>query len=1595
MSAIEQLLEAGALLTAKQKVNSKEPVDDISARVYSHPGLATPVVRLCADNLAQGDDLAMEFLGFADPEVQGPVAKRRRQALGFPGWALINDPKHAKYALQLVKSMKKAARRAKSKPGHAYEEFSSTCEKLGRSVAHFLPSYWEEVGRIFMEVGSQTFAARAFNKAREAEKVHALKVDEEMRRDAFLEFALAGCLSIKTLSEYGKELAKTQKPKEAWEFFRTLCLRRTLGGVPPYASIRKDLDRLIKNAKLDKEAEHMAFLEEISDAPAMIRAPEGFWESYEHTARELAKKNAKFAGFLLNMVPDWGYWARSTWKWTAFLDKLEVLPNAWETDVPEDARPKDSPAAWFHTRLKRRVPVAAFKLFDRMADRLRADDIPVDLHSGNQIDVDLLDHALESKVPVADPHEHSKFDLSDWAQSVEEMPERPRDPMFVHKDKRFAKLLARAVPKSAGEERFEKHASDKQALKEARREWLTELVNDIDAYAIPYTEEKVEETKSKTFKSTFREFPEPFAKLKAIRLGPVLGRNLRGGLLDEYGWPVLEDAIEKLRPKIGSSVTVCGALPNVIVYHGQKVIVVNRDSVVHECEVPLAKKHVITGIAYIDGRLAVESRDESTYKSATFWVDESKKRFEEASLPNSKHGVMVKLPDGNWFCGGRSCSANDAEPSLSHGEFYYDGERVWAQYYESGSGVYVHAERNPIDGTRGRQTLPSWFEDFIDSGDKLQLNGCELLKLGDYVKDSPLGSRDGMVGWRIKTTGKKKYIAEGVDGRKWEGSASNFMPIGLLDLPGTDEHMLLTGRYWSTGHYYRESILWNEEFNLRLDDNNYTRRGQCDDLPVLWWHMLQVRDLETSKRLRKITDDEAEELLVAAQTDFARKKEKGKAREFTDTEAVMKKLFPKLENEWLTKGLLQLIKTVAEQQDVIEGTVARNDPDAPDPVKVSVSDDIEYPVRAGLNQLNCYFPDRYGRIASHLKALSLCLKGELPDDQTIPLVSADWMKVFEGLQMRVWSAVRKERKKPATWPNFIEHWVVQGIHQLPGKFRWIDGRFSYDVEVPVDFGDRDNDDEREEWVKQCPVWEEQGNKYVFYKFSGPYGKLLEYAPEGKFYKPKCWEDEDRGARVLDFSWPAEELSKVAAAARKHDKVQIERESIEEFAEAVDISFAEAACLWLGSISKEKRTELKLKVKETERAAASMGALPEVFRMRLIDVAFVDPERLWTDTAALMRDVAEEWKKNAPKRLALTAEMRDRLPADKAVLDAMADPENHPMFSTDTKYEIQRVEHSTYHSSFYVVCKNKQAEFRLSDLASMATALLMIDAELPVGDEARAAMPAVRDAMLRTLENPNLLLDCGYASTWEAKVDFAKAVETVFGKTKKDKDGRTHVDDGVLVAMATQSKVRYGLRPSSVKKAADLEEARNKVVATSAAWESSTGSVLFARSDEFKAVCDRIEQTPVPVGQYEANPFHSVPKLVAAVAAKFKVSEEAAGFYLQVLALPEPTTANIKTWNDWKPAAIKKAVAELAKKKLILEAKRARAGRNYFLPGGWQPADRPYLPIEIWKLSMLGIDFGEDLKMPFTRIVCPRPLHQQFEVAWQRVVDGDEPAYEEV
>ncbi|HBN74565.1 MAG TPA: DNA-binding protein, partial [Planctomycetaceae bacterium] len=202
MSVTSIQLEAGGLLPIKSKVDS-DATEEIVARDYRHPALGDrAVVRLTSDRLGEAEDLAMEFLGFESPSISKPIAIQERRSLGFAAWALVNDPDNARYALNLVKRMKAAARKAKSKPGHAWDVYTELAKELGRSVRHFLPPYWEEVGRTYKDLGNQTYAGRALTKSLEAERVHALESDRARRRDVVLEFVLAGCLAGKALSDY-------------------------------------------------------------------------------------------------------------------------------------------------------------------------------------------------------------------------------------------------------------------------------------------------------------------------------------------------------------------------------------------------------------------------------------------------------------------------------------------------------------------------------------------------------------------------------------------------------------------------------------------------------------------------------------------------------------------------------------------------------------------------------------------------------------------------------------------------------------------------------------------------------------------------------------------------------------------------------------------------------------------------------------------------------------------------------------------------------------------------------------------------------------------------------------------------------------------------------------------------------------------------------------------------------------------------------------------------------------------------------------------------------------------------------------------------
>ena len=301
----------------------------------------------------------MEFLGFEAPQVSKPIGIQQRRSLGFAAWALINDPDNAHYALDLVKRMKATARKAKSKPGHAWDAFTEMAKELGRSARHFLPPFWEEAGRTFKDLGNQTYAGRALNKSLEAERVHALESDRARRRDVVLEFVLSGCLAGKALSDYASDLQNQYAADEAFSIFRDLCVRRTRGGMAPWAAMPKDFIKMAKAAKLDGDRELEDLLEEVIETPAMGRAANQFWKNCSKHCQRLVARNPAFAvAFFATLGRNRDTTATASWEpgwicWTS-----GVRSNiCGRTSIKVPRRLGEPIAIWFGRIVRDETPV--------------------------------------------------------------------------------------------------------------------------------------------------------------------------------------------------------------------------------------------------------------------------------------------------------------------------------------------------------------------------------------------------------------------------------------------------------------------------------------------------------------------------------------------------------------------------------------------------------------------------------------------------------------------------------------------------------------------------------------------------------------------------------------------------------------------------------------------------------------------------------------------------------------------------------------------------------------------------------------------------------------------------------------------------------------------------------------------------------------------------------------------------------------------------------------------------------------------------------------------------------------------------------------
>ncbi|MBL7254254.1 hypothetical protein [Paractinoplanes lichenicola] len=1563
----EPLLEAGAILAGEP---SGGGLDTVTARAYTHPVLDDrTVVRLVGATVGPAEDISMEFLGFAPAAAPVPVGHARRQALGFPAWALVHDPANGRHALALVKEMERLARTARSKPGNAKDGYDGLAQRLGAAAPQFLPTFWEQAGRAFVAAENARMAGTCFTEARRAEQVHGLVIDEDRVRDVHLEFAFAGALTAAMLAEYGRGVTGRRDPAEAYELVRTLALRRVAGGLPPHASMAADLARLAKAAGLDAEQQADEVVTQLLTYPAMARSHPSVWKAYRKSLVRLAKRDAAVRFRLLEIFPDPPGWDTDiTEQW------LELLEAAGTADELTGAGTWDGRSArWLERFLASRGSgyrgvkrnARLLGLVERMIPRLLTEgEVELAPHR-YRVELDVLDLCLAGGVPVAIPEGHFRggLDLDEWAR--DQLPGR-RDLAALAADPRLRPLLKLGVRAAIARLREGSALTSpalpvrtvEQVLAVAGvREVLAEIVREQTSRAAAGTvaglDVSLSELAALWSPTGMALVPDGFRELTEVDMATVVARTLRAGLPAEFVWPAYEAAAsEKKNLRIGES------WPEIVLYDDQSAHVVTPGGQVteHVYRIPPqgdrhARAHYPhTACFSVDGDLVVAWTTEDG--SAAYWASRPDDRHEHNWTPHRRGwGVPAQplpLPGGGLTTGVGPVHAGDVRGPAEIFPLASDGQAFWR--CEQEEGAWRWREFDPRTGELGRYSVPAFLAG-LAPGEELAAERCQVRPAVPEFAASPLGVRDGQIGWRSATAGGVR-VGVGIDGRRVTLTEETLYRVGRTDLdrlsgavtmPGSAEVLPVTQL---DGYPHARTRIWTADGEHLLAEHN---EGSSTLPPLAWWHALRTRDEAGSAALRKLDDETAARLLTVD-------------ADVTGTTAVNKAVtanlvahLPAVTDVALRARLAEVISRAVRMRRRLAEIPEHLDtvPEAA-PASLSVTDDALDQAWDGLTSGHrVYYGNGSGR---HQTLEQVRLVGALLRDGAgrgeIPAVGSAWTGLLAGL-----GGVALRAAAASTLPADREALAVF-LGELAGTPLAGDGPPARLVQLTQPRASASEVEVRRDGERLTVLFPPQQN---YHQGRRRWERdAVQVSPDGVFTLPEgvnLRREFPVGGRLT-----GERLRTFLTLLAERGPAPWRPEAADALTTATGMTRGEAVLLLAGLpgitaweanfLTAEQRTTLGLSAAHAKVARASLSELTARQRLALLDAAMpADPAGLWShgpDVTAL----AEQWialrGRQIPVPEDLVADFA-RVVDDSvaaAVLQAIAGPQAGDWLSTDGRSEAE--------GYWQLMTRaDEGTPFAEPYLKAVAVALPWLAYRLRWEDPLRAALPeALRLARAR-IANPALLVGNGY-------FDNARTPE---------------------VGPALYVHSPHGTYASCHVAPAKLTGADDPALGF---VDDETATALRVLLSDW---VDVLVSTPEGATGDPRDPRVSAPQVVAEVAERHGLDTDTAAYYLQVLTLPDPTDKAVQGFNGWKLAAVRKAQQALVAAELLVQAKRERAGRPVFLPGGWQATRAPRLPVESWKEQFLiGVGKAQTVA---------QPLPDLFAAAWARVTAGDVPRYRDL
>ncbi|GIG71284.1 hypothetical protein [Phytomonospora endophytica] len=1510
--------------------------DQVRARHYPHPAMSRPVVRLVPDAVAPATDVEMEMLGFRAPVIHEPSLTAPRRPLGYPGWALVNDPDNAAVALSAAKAMRTAAASAAMKPSIAVEAY----DRIGATVpVTHLPALYEQAARDFLDRGREYWAGIFFSKAREVEIVHALAIDPHYRHLSYVEFAVAGAVTVKALKAYAGELSHGADPKEAYDTFLDLAMRRTKAGVPPWTGLVVQMKDLAKKAGMDVGAALEDIAADLLRLPATRRAPAGFWTAMTPVLLRLVGRDEEARRRIVELFPEERDW------WWALLCRFDAAGSI--VDVRDWLKRAHRHATGSYGNGS--VPAELVALVPSLAPRV---DEPVEVgtwanHYG-VVDADLVEACVAAGMPVEVPDERVHFALGGWRahtglNTLGTLAEwRPLLTTSV-----TAYLRRESASGLLG------HAVLRPIVDEVLHSWVARAEN----AGLADVEDVLDDLSRALADCPVS--PALTAAIAAVDVDGALLRCLRAGIFDEYHWPALDEAVAELKTVTGHS----SSWPVMTVWDEAKAIAVGPDGIIARYRFPAGQERYNIGVVYSDGQFLVRS----SWGSDDHWSGSPQDQFDggyvHSSFLNSSLGYASLNPDGQRLSAGEPLQAGsslntsdgNAPHVLSDGEAYWDAARP----NEDGSPRRIDPKTgHPLDDQTppARLSVPG-----LSGEERVLYPHSSLARLPKSIVDSPLGSAAGLAGavvWGVPSRstpyqqGDTELIARirHVDGRHASvrtRARDQWWPHNLLGFPGGDWKVLTHQSNRQVGLAEPESGVthWRVETGAGDGDKtSYCQAAAGSPLvpPPAFWHFLVPRTAAGSAQLRGIDAESVTTMLGTEEKYIV---------------PVIETLLPGAERQiWIgVHGLVaHAAKQIVRRDKLIEVKAA-----AVPAVDASVL------VNATKGVVHSDWGARYQSALEQIMGFGDLLAGRvdrLESSKPGFELRLHWQHLIGDIEAVAWRAANPavDAESRTALLALLDVWAQTPFADpdVAVRVSTVD-RNAYDAELSG--GSLVSADTR--YLRHEDIVISVGA-----------------APTAIF-----------ATRETGPGWgTAERLRELSRLITENGPVPFDPEAAQAFADGTGLTLATASWLlitvplydsWPRDVERDKhlRDTVGIKAKalapgRTEAERLGEAGVRDLYRGLLPE----DPAELWAPGGmrALAERLAERYAELHGRRTVVAESTVEAMTAYNpsaaigSLLEQMTAPHALSALTADRHDRIVWDDGSS---------TVEREGAHLSDLLSgLVRAMFTAYYALPAGDVVRASVPELARLIRARLTAPGLIFTA--SRRWSDSAEVASLRASLGGRPYVRADGKP-VDDvtdtGALIVEFHGSYYDVFVRPALI---GDTPEGRLARTLTTG-WNDPLPIVDLARGDGLAGIVARIESGGLPDGAFEADPSLSAPELVAEVAAAHSLPTDAAALYLQLLALTEPTDRNIRRWNAWTPARHKKAQTALVDAGLVIEATRARAGRKVFIAGQWSALKTPMLPVETAKLDLYG-------DTPFGSVLPLRPIPDLFAEAWRRRRAGE-------